>query len=83
MCSCSQPVVYFLPHNATLGKGSHSIYGIYIRFRTDGSLYNVLRLLALTAGHGCSKGLKVKLGFDFSSIKADIRANVLWDFILV
>ena len=28
-------------------------------------------------------GLKVKRGFDFSCIKTYIRANVLWDFILV
>ena len=27
--------------------------------------------------------LKVKLGFDFSAIKAYIRANVLWGFLLV
>ena len=28
-------------------------------------------------------GFKVKLGFDFSFIKAYIRANVLWGFTLV
>ena len=28
-------------------------------------------------------GLKIKLGFDFSCIKAYVRYNVLWGFILV